>query len=1029
VPNKPANPLKSGAIRKISRTVLAVCAATLLSAAMAHASTRPPLHKLHISFDLDQAVMQGTSVLEIPADGEAIYHTPGLIITGIWINDQEVELNNRDQAYFADPDHELTLAASPLPRTVKLTYKLDLSGAGNSPVGDMITPEGISLTNIWHPYLHQDQIFELTAVIPQNFEAISEAEEITTTKNDGNKSVAFSFGHPLAGINFIAAPFIVEKTAFGDNRELYTYFLAEDRELAPEYRRKTLEYLDLYEKLIGPFPYKRFSVVENLLPTGYSMPTFTVLGQSVIRLPFITETSLGHETLHQWFGNSVRTAPAGGNWSEGLVTMLADAEYMREAGKGAEFRKNQLIKYHSYVHADNEITLENFAGARSHLLRGQETLRAVGYTRSAMLFHMLRNRIGEEKFIEGLRDFHRRFKHRTADWQNLIDSFEQAAAVSLEDFFSQWLTRADLPILQIKNFKLDRQEGRPIMRFTLHQANGADNPYRLEVPLTVITDLDTITRTIKTESGDTEVEIPLTSNPRQLIIDENYDLMRSLAASEYPHVWSRFAGAAKKLAVIDPNQKREIFAPLLALLENMGCEFVPADEVSNQQIAESAVIFLGLTSSASRNLFAQPDHPESGMTVDIRANPLNPSLSAVLVSASDQEEVLAGARKISHYGKYSYLHFEKGRAVAKKINPTEEGQRFTIDPPPGGIRIEDKLSFDGIIEQLEKLRVVYIGESHTRYEDHLLQIRVIRAMYDQNPELAIGMEMFSREDQDVLDRYVIEQSIDEEEFLRQSRYLVKWSFDYRLYQPIINFARLNRIPVIALNQDKEIVSKVYRETGLEGLSDEELAAIPEDLDLSLPDYRNRISSVFRMHNGHNNQAERLNQFLHAQSLWDETMADTIAGYLADNPGVRMAVIAGRGHVSKKNAIPPRVARRLEVKQAVILNVEQSEVDAETADYLLFSAPATLPPPALMGVVLKEEEGRVLVDKVSPHGMAGKSGIKPGDIILSLDGKPVASIEELKIIMFYKEKGGKVLVGLKREHRFWPDAELEVEVPL
>ncbi|MCA1765270.1 MAG: PDZ domain-containing protein [Desulfobulbaceae bacterium] len=83
----------------------------------------------------------------------------------------------------------------------------------------------------------------------------------------------------------------------------------------------------------------------------------------------------------------------------------------------------------------------------------------------------------------------------------------------------------------------------------------------------------------------------------------------------------------------------------------------------------------------------------------------------------------------------------------------------------------------------------------------------------------------------------------------------------------------------------------------------------------------------------------------------------------------------------------------------------------------------------MGVALKEVEGRVLVDKISPHGMAGKSGIKPGDIILSLDSKPVDTIEELKIIMFYKEKGEKVVVGLKRERRFLPDTELEVEVPL
>jgi uncharacterized iron-regulated protein len=996
---------------------------------MAHATPDPPIHKLNISFDLARATMRGISVLEIPADRAAIYHTPGLVITGIWINGQQIDHNDRGQAYFADPDHELTIAPSPDPATIKVTYELDLAAGSSSPVADIISPDGISLTGVWHPFLHQDQIFELTAEIPPDFEAISEAENIATTPDGEKKRVTFSFGHPLPGINFIAAPFIVEKTSFDDDRELYTYFLAEDQELAAEYRQKTLEYLARYTKLIGPFPYKRFSVVENRLPTGYAMPTFTVLGQSVIRLPFITETSLGHETLHQWFGNSVRPEPAGGNWSEGLTALLADAQYLSEEGKGAEYRKDQLIKYHSYVHDDNQITLRNFSGARSHLIRGQENLRAIGYTRSAMLFHMLRNRIGEEKFIEGLRDFYRRFKHRQADWQSLISSFEKATDSSLEEFFEQWLSRADLPILQVKGFSLDNSEGRPIMRFNLHQANESETVYRLAVPITVITDHETITRTIATEAKDTEVEIPLTSNPRELIIDESYDLMRRLAITEYPHVWSRFAGAGEKLAVIDDNINQDLFAPLLPLLENLGCKFVSAKEVTNKEITGAATIFLGLSSSASRNLFARPDHSETGMTVDIRANPLNPALSVVLVSASDREEVLAAARKISHYGKYSYLHFEKGRPVAKQINQTQDGQRFTIDPAPSGIKIGNNLSFDEIMKQLAEPRVVYLGESHTRFEDHLLQIRMIRGMYHQDPQMAIGMEMFARSDQGVLDSYIIEQTIDEEEFLRRSGYMVKWGFDYRFYQPIINFARLNRIPVIALNLDKEIVSKVYRESGLEGLSEDETAAIPEDLDISMPDYRQRISSVFRMHNGHQNQADLLNQFLQAQSLWDETMAESITAYLNDNPNHRMAVIVGRGHVDKKNAIPPRVARRLEVKQAVVLNFAPGEVVAEAADYLVFATPANPPPAAMMGIVLKEENGKVVVDKLSPHGMAGKSGIKEGDIILSLDNKPTDSIEELKIIMFYKEKGETVLVRLKRERRFWPDAELEIGVPL
>jgi uncharacterized iron-regulated protein len=417
------------------------------------------------------------------------------------------------------------------------------------------------------------------------------------------------------------------------------------------------------------------------------------------------------------------------------------------------------------------------------------------------------------------------------------------------------------------------------------------------------------------------------------------------------------------------------------------------------------------------------------MTVDIRSNPLNPALAAVLVSAANQEEVRLAAGKLMHYGKYSYLHFEQGRALIKKIAPSQNGQRFTIDPPPGGIEIGAGLSFDEIIARLRDRRVVYIGESHTRYEDHLLQLRVIRAMYHQDPNLAIGMEMFSRADQPVLDRYVLDRTIDEEEFLRQSHYMLKWGYDYRFYQTIINFARSNRIPVVALNQEKDLVSKVYKESGLGGLDEKELAGIPMDLDISMPDYRQRIGSIFQMHNGHNNKPAELNKFLQAQSLWDETMAESIAAHLAANPESRMAVIAGRGHVSKANAVPPRVARRLEVKQAVLLNVEQLAVTEETADYLIFSAPASLPAAPMMGVVLREADGKVMVDKLTPHGMAGKSGVKAGDMILTLDGRPIPSIEELKIILFFKKKGETVTVGLKRKHKLWPASELEVVVVL
>ncbi len=1007
------------------------CIVTIFILAIApsygQATEQHPLHTLDISFDIGNSTLHGSSTIEFPAHSGGIYHMQGLLVSRIEVNGEEVNTNDRTLPYFADQDHELTITPTASTTTVKVEYTLPLARQ-SSPVDDMISEKGISLTGLWHPFLHRDMTFQLTAAIPGNFEAVSESEEIITRKTANGKEVSFTFNHPVTGINFIAGPFKISKTSFGENQELYTYFFAEDQDLVPDYRQKTLEYLARYEKLIGPFPYKRFSVVENRIPTGYSMPTFTVLGQRVVRLPFITDTSLGHETLHQWFGNSVRTKPEDGNWAEGLTTLLADAQYKEDKGEGAEFRKNQLIKYHSYVHDDNKLSVKDFKGARSHLLGGQENLRAIGYTRVAILFHMLKKELGEENFYSALSDLYLNFKHRKAGWQDLIETFEKVSDLELKAIADRWLNGTDLPSLAITNSTVEEEGGRPVMRFTIRQVQSGE-PYPLTMTVKVITDNDTVRRDIKVTDRDTKVEIPLSSSPRELVFDEEYNLLRQLSLSETPPVWSAFSGAREKIVVVDPNQPQEKFSVLLKILEQSGCRIIPNEEVTNKDISSAATIFLGTSGSVSRRLFAGTSHPKNGITFDVRPNPLNPKLVAVLVSASNQEEVLLGASKLQHYGKYSYLHFEQGRAIEKRINQKENGQRFQVYIPPGGIKISQNLTFDDITDQLRNERVVYIGETHTRYEDHLLQLRVIRAMYEQNPNLAIGMEMFNRPAQEVLDKYILEQSIDEEEFLRESHYFLRWSYDYRLYQPIINYARLKKIPVIALNLRKEIVSKVYKEEGLDGLDEEELAIVPQDLDITMTGYRDRISSVFRMHSAAQKGIDQLNNFLHAQSLWDETMSESIVKYLTANPEHRMAVLAGRGHIVKENGIPPRVNRRLEVDQAVVINSEPNEVSVDTADFVVFSPAASLPRAALMGIVMKEQDGKIFIDKISPHGMAGKSGVKKGDILLAIDNSPTSNIEDVKIIMFFKKRGDKALVKVKRVRKFWPDSELEIEVPL
>jgi hypothetical protein len=214
------------------------------------------------------------------------------------------------------------------------------------------------------------------------------------------------------------------------------------------------------------------------------------------------------------------------------------------------------------------------------------------------------------------------------------------------------------------------------------------------------------------------------------------------------------------------------------------------------------------------------------------------------------------------------------------------------------------------------------------------------------------------------------------------------------------------------------------------LDDEKASLLPAERKLDEKGYRERIEAAYMMHLGQRQQGD-FSGFLQAQALWDETMAETIVKYLEAHPDDRMVVIAGRGHVDKINAIPPRVARRLPVSQAVVVNSSGSAAESETVDFVFFSSPASLSPFPLLGVMLEdtEDEEGVLVRALNPKGKAIEAGIKEKDIIFALDSEPVNDVEDVKIEMLYKEKSASVMVKIKRRVFLFGDKELIIEVPL
>ena len=293
----------------------------------------------------------------------------------------------------------------------------------------------------------------------------------------GGKAIfTFQFPYPLDGITLVASDrYKVEKDRFA-NVDIFAYFFQADAELARTYIEQTKRYLKLYGEMLGPYPYKRFAIVENILPTGYSMPTFTLLGRDVVRLPFIPETSLGHEVLHQWFGNLVYIDYEKGNWAEGLTTYLADHLFEEQKKAGPAYRKALLIDYQSYVHAENEFPLADFRS------RTDNASKAIGYGKAAMVFHMLKKHLGDDAFLRSLRYFISTHRHRRASWDDLQEAFEKESGKNLAWFFKQWVHEKGLPNLSVEDAEATQREyGWETSTMLVQWAT----PYILDAPLTL----------------------------------------------------------------------------------------------------------------------------------------------------------------------------------------------------------------------------------------------------------------------------------------------------------------------------------------------------------------------------------------------------------------------------------------------------------------------------------------------------------------------------------------------------------------
>lgn len=341
---------------------------------------------------------------------------------------------------------------------------------------------------------------------------------------------------------------------------------------------------------------------------------------------------------------------------------------------------------------------------------------------------------------------------------------------------------------------------------------------------------------------------------------------------------------------------------------------------------------------------------------------------------------------------------------------------------------------DKIIETLATRPVVLLGESHTVSEHHRWQLHTLAALHGRNPNMVIAFETFPRRAQPVLDQW-IRGELDVETFLEKTEWNKVWGLATEQYLPLFHFARINRIPMIAMNVDREVIAAV-REKGLAGLPVDQREGVSNPAPAA-QGYIKMLGKTYLQHQhmmhiisgehphhedgtmpeGHQNgnhdpvahhglpgmDDDGFKSFVEAQTLWDRAMAEAIATARKSGGDPLVVGIVGRGHLQFGYGIPHQL-KDLGIDDSVTLLPWAQEMnchdlaprDGPVMADAIFGidnpsqaafAPHGTRNPLRLGVQIEPTDNQTgtRVVKVMPGSVAETTGIRDGDIITRAAG--------------------------------------------
>ncbi|MDH3769767.1 MAG: M1 family aminopeptidase, partial [Nitrospirota bacterium] len=566
-----------------------------------------------------------------------------------------------------------------------------------------IGPQGIYLTSetFWYPtWEHHLVTFDLALNLPSDWRAVTQGQESNQAVTENPRTSQWSISSPAEALTLVANHFVVQKKPWRDI-QLATYLFPAEAPLAQQYLDATATYLDLYTNLLGPYPFSQFAVVENFFPSGLGMPSFTLLGHAIVRRGYTQPYSLGHEIVHSWLGNSVFNDFAKGNWVEGLTTYLSNYYYDEATANhtaAIKTRRRMMDEFNLYATPEKDYPIHQFHHKETRIDN------AVGYQKTALVFHMLRQELGDDAFFKGIRQIIQEGTGQYFEWKDLKRVFSQVAERDLTEFFKQWVEQPGAPSVTLHDLSVrpdPLRSDQSIVSGTISQKNGI---YTMPLPIKVnLQDESTISATLKLDQTSQPITLNVTGIPTSITLDPEHHWLLRLQREQLPPMLNGWDTDTRRILVHDKTASKEEEASLQALMRRIqGQPDIEVHQNDSPAITEAAsYLIIGTLArqllesktfqTCNKNVQMESGHitildqvfegPDMAFLITCpHPNFLNHTVS--LFFGLSPEAVTPVARLLFFYGWDSYLVFQQGKVVARGMfQPVHSAREFTFPAP------------------------------------------------------------------------------------------------------------------------------------------------------------------------------------------------------------------------------------------------------------------------------------------------------------------------------------------------------------